>query len=95
MDKKIYLDISSADVNFWREGDPVLLPLVKGKAAGVYNIVNDQLPDEFVERMYNCCFEVAGLDKYVWVDDAINRPIAVREKTAKKHGAKIISRRSL
>lgn len=95
MEKQLFLDISKSDVGFFRPGDPTLLPLKKSRTKGAFDIVNDDLPRDFVDRMYGCLFDRPGLNEFVWVDDAIRLPICVRLKIARKHGARIVSRRRL
>jgi len=93
MDKKLYLDISKSELpKFFKPGDPVLLPVVESKKkSNAYDIVNEELPVDFVNRMYCCLFDRGGVADFFDVDIAINLPICVRKSSIKKHGCKVVT----
>lgn len=60
---RFILDISKAKKPaFWEEGDPVLLPCENGKNLTTYDLIESELPHEFVEKMRGRLMKIKGPD---------------------------------
>jgi hypothetical protein len=49
------LDISKAKLDFLRDGDPLSLPCEDGVYYTDIDIIEEELPEDFVKKMRDCC----------------------------------------
>lgn len=74
---------------FWREGDPVYLPLVDGEHESDFDLVMDNLSPDFIERAYGCLAVRIGTDQgldakaHCW-------PIGVNKEKILEMGGRVI-----
>ncbi len=88
----LFLDISMAKgLPFLKPGDPVKIPCVPGSHEWDYDILEEQLPRNFVARMRDCLCLAAGPEGKVYDWDRIEAsPVGFNMDSAKKHGARLV-----
>lgn len=91
MQQRYILDISGALRPRWfKESDPVHIPIIKGEHDHDYDLITSELPEEFVERLYHCLLESHGpCFAYMAGDEAMKKPIGVNYIDAIRAGCTI------
>lgn len=84
---------------WWRKGDPIEYIMQDGKHLMELDLVTDWLPDELVERIYECleCLSTAEIEKWYGrrralesVDLRISRPPGADKDTLLRCGCELI-----
>jgi hypothetical protein len=80
-----YLDISKAKLPFIREGDPTRIPLREGRYHCEYDVDEDKLPVEFVDRMRSCLIDKMDAETIRQFGDELEqKPVGFDYRNAKK-----------
>lgn len=89
---KYLLDLTNAEKpKFWKPGDPLLIPCETGKHHLAYDILMDELPKEFAERMDECSMREIPPESIRRNGDLIEkRPVGFHESDLVYYGAVLI-----
>jgi hypothetical protein len=85
------LDVSKANLEFLKDGDPLSIPCRDGENYCDLDVIEEDLPPDFVERMRDCCLlqMAPGVARDHW-EEMESMPVGFDTRSAYMAGAVLI-----
>jgi hypothetical protein len=92
MREKLYLYIGKSDLHFLKPNDPTKIPVKRGEHYTDFDVIEEELPEEFVSRMRDCCLlKMHGPTARDHWEEMESMPVGFDLDAAHKHGAWIVA----
>lgn len=89
---RFFLDLTNAvKPKFWKDGDPLMLPCETGTHHLDYDIIESELPADFVAKMRECTLRVKDPEQVRRHGDFMEQaPVGFRHDSIADNGAELI-----
>lgn len=88
----LFVDLTDAiKPPYWKDGDPLLIPVTEGNYDCDYDVEEYKLPVEFMDRMKECSlFRKSNETVRLWGDIIESSPVGVNKKELVKNRARLV-----